>query len=127
MRLINALKAVNDFTLEFNTPEHDENDGDDLGCDMKLKYAILSHTWGWQDEGTGKWAHKADEVQYHGRHEYCDPSDPSLHPAKRKAHQKVYHTCRRALELGCDYVWIDSCCIDKSNSAELTESINSMY
>ena len=26
-----------------------------------------------------------------------------------------------------DYVWVDTCCIDKSSSAELTEAINSMY
>jgi hypothetical protein len=27
----------------------------------------------------------------------------------------------------CDWVWIDTCCIDKSSSAELSEAINSMY
>ena len=26
-----------------------------------------------------------------------------------------------------DYIWIDTCCIDKSSSAELSEAINSMY
>jgi len=26
-----------------------------------------------------------------------------------------------------DYIWIDTCCIDKTNSAELSEAINSMY
>jgi hypothetical protein len=26
-----------------------------------------------------------------------------------------------------DYAWIDTCCIDKSSSAELTEAINSMF
>lgn len=30
------------------------------------------------------------------------------------------------MEDGLEYVWIDSCCIDKS-SAELSESLNSMY
>ncbi|KAI0871149.1 hypothetical protein GGS24DRAFT_492441 [Hypoxylon argillaceum] len=30
-------------------------------------------------------------------------------------------------ESGYSYVWIDTCCIDKSSSAELTEAINSMY
>ena len=28
---------------------------------------------------------------------------------------------------GCQWVWIDTCCIDKRSSAELAESINSMY
>lgn len=28
---------------------------------------------------------------------------------------------------GFDYVWVDTCCIDKTSSAELSEAINSMY
>lgn len=32
-----------------------------------------------------------------------------------------------ARELGFDYIWIDSCCIDQKSSAELSEAINSMY
>jgi hypothetical protein len=27
----------------------------------------------------------------------------------------------------CNYVWIDTCCIDKTSSAELSEAINSMF
>jgi hypothetical protein len=40
---------------------------------------------------------------------------------------KVEGACRLALEYGCDHVWIDTCCIDKSSSAELQEAINSMF
>ncbi|KAI0532768.1 heterokaryon incompatibility protein-domain-containing protein [Xylaria digitata] len=130
MRLINTTKVVNEFTIEFRDRLHEEDDdheGDGSGNNTEFKYAILSHTWGWQDEKTGKWAHKVDEVTYNKRHEFSDPFDESLHPDKRKAYQKIYYTCRRALDLGYSYVWIDSCCIDKSNSAELTESINSMF
>ncbi len=32
-----------------------------------------------------------------------------------------------ARESGLDWIWIDTCCIDKSSSTELTEAINSMY
>jgi hypothetical protein len=28
---------------------------------------------------------------------------------------------------GYKYAWIDTCCIDKSNSSELSEAINSMF
>lgn len=36
--------------------------------------------------------------------------------------------CRRlAHSEGFKYVWIDTCCIDKSSSAELTEALNSMF
>ncbi|KAI0907363.1 heterokaryon incompatibility protein-domain-containing protein [Ustulina deusta] len=130
MRLINATKVVNDFKIEFDTRLHGENEEHEesyLGDDAKPKYAILSHTWGWQDEKTDKWAHKVDEVTYNERHNFSNPFENSLHPDKQNAYRKIYYTCRRALDLGYNYVWIDSCCIDKSNSAELTESINSMF
>ena len=29
--------------------------------------------------------------------------------------------------IGCDWIWIDTCCIDKRSSAEVSESINSMF
>jgi hypothetical protein len=35
--------------------------------------------------------------------------------------------CSQALEDGLKYVWIDTCCIDKRSSAELSEAINSMF
>ncbi|TBU45305.1 hypothetical protein BD309DRAFT_956436 [Dichomitus squalens] len=46
--------------------------------------------------------------------------DPELSP-------KIREACRVAREAGYRYLWIDSCCIDKTSSSELTESINSMY
>jgi hypothetical protein len=35
--------------------------------------------------------------------------------------------CKLASGDGLAYVWVDTCCIDKSSSAELTEAINSMF
>ena len=35
--------------------------------------------------------------------------------------------CQIALNAGVKYVWVDTCCIDKSNNVELTEAINAMY
>lgn len=72
------------------------------------QYAILSHTWG------------DDEVTY--RHW----SDPEL----RKAHlgyNKIIMACDYALAQGHKHLWVDTNCIDKSSSAELTEAINSMF
>ena len=40
---------------------------------------------------------------------------------------KIREACRVAREAGYEYLWIDSCCIDKSSSSELSEAINSMY
>jgi hypothetical protein len=72
------------------------------------KYAILSHTW------------EEEEVSYTAM-----MSDPSYQ--KMKGYQKIKMTSEIALQAGYGYVWIDTCCIDKTSSAELTEAINSMY
>ncbi|RDX41419.1 hypothetical protein OH76DRAFT_1489509 [Lentinus brumalis] len=40
---------------------------------------------------------------------------------------KIRETCRIAHAHGHNWVWINTCCIDKSSSAELSEAINSMF
>jgi hypothetical protein len=53
---------------------------------------------------------------------------PDLRKARaKKGFSKIIETCRLARERGLGYAWIDTCCIDKSSSAELTEAINSMF
>ena len=47
-------------------------------------------------------------------------NDPELSP-------KIREACAVARKNGYRYIWIDSCCIDKSSSSELSEAINSMY
>lgn len=70
-------------------------------------YAILSHTW------------EQEEVTYE------DMRGPN---AKKKAgYIKIQRCCQQAARDGYRWVWIDTCCIDKSSSAELSEAINSMY
>ncbi|RFU28338.1 hypothetical protein B7463_g7988, partial [Scytalidium lignicola] len=71
------------------------------------KYAILSHRW--LDE----------EVTF---------SDMQNKNATGKlGYAKLKSCCEQAVKDGLQHVWIDTCCIDKSSSAELTEAINSMY
>lgn len=76
-------------------------------------YAILSHTWG-QDEVT------FEDLKYGRR-------DSSTSASTKSGFTKVQGCCRQAIEDGFEYVWIDTCCIDKSSSAELSEAINSMF
>ncbi|PIL28702.1 hypothetical protein GSI_08746 [Ganoderma sinense ZZ0214-1] len=45
----------------------------------------------------------------------------------RRLSPKIREACAVARTNGYRYVWIDSCCIDKSSSSELSEAINSMY
>ncbi|KAH6660864.1 hypothetical protein BKA67DRAFT_68721 [Truncatella angustata] len=40
---------------------------------------------------------------------------------------KIDGCYRQALRDGLEYVWIDTCCMDKSSTAELSEAINSMF
>ena len=71
-------------------------------------YVILSHTWDDKQEVTLQ-----------------DMGSPYL--TEKKNYSKITNTCRLARERGIEWVWIDTCCIDKTNLTELTESINSMF
>lgn len=54
--------------------------------------------------------------------------ESGVYPDRCKAGLAKVMDCRRkAKEDGYKYVWIDTCCIDKSSSAELSEAINSMF
>ncbi|KAL7923796.1 HET protein [Trichoderma austrokoningii] len=70
------------------------------------KYAILSHRWG-DDELTLQ--------------------DVERGTTAKEGFKKVQQSCDMAKREGIDYIWIDTCCIDKTSSAELSEAINSMY
>jgi hypothetical protein len=72
-------------------------------------YAILSHTWGADD----------DEVTF---------KDLSNGQGKEKpGFRKLLFCGQQAILHGLEYFWIDTCCIDKSSSAELSEAINCMF
>jgi hypothetical protein len=40
---------------------------------------------------------------------------------------KIQYLCDQAAKDGYAYAWIDTCCIDKTNTTELSEAINSMF
>ncbi|KAI0432190.1 hypothetical protein F5Y09DRAFT_329777 [Xylaria sp. FL1042] len=46
---------------------------------------------------------------------------------RREGYAKIVETCRQARADNIEFAWIDTCCIDKSSSSELSEAINSMY
>jgi hypothetical protein len=51
-------------------------------------------------------------------------ADKNTHGA---GYRKIRECCEKALRGGHHWVWIDTCCIDKTSSAELSKSINSMF
>lgn len=75
------------------------------------EYAILSHTWG---EG---------EVTFHDMR----PEAPPESWQAKLGWDKIQKCCLQALADCIQFVWVDTCCIDKSSSAELQEAINSMF
>lgn len=73
------------------------------------KYAILSHTW----------AEDNQEVTF---------NDIKTNAGKEKTgYQKLQFCGKQALRDELKYFWVDTCCIDKSNSTELFAAINSMF
>ncbi|KAK0717708.1 hypothetical protein B0T26DRAFT_740965 [Lasiosphaeria miniovina] len=53
--------------------------------------------------------------------------DPAAPAANKSGYAKVVVACQKAAEYGLRYAWVDTCCIDKTSSSELSEAINSMY
>ena len=78
-------------------------------------YAILSHTWG-ADEQT---LQDIRAIGDRGKHTGENPRDLVT--------PKIRNCCIAALRHGYRWVWIDTCCIDKTSSTELSEAINSMF
>jgi hypothetical protein len=70
-------------------------------------YAILSHCW--------------------DREEVSIQDYNKRFRGKKLGDIKIDHACHQAEKDDVTYVWVDTCCIDKSSSAELSEAINSMY
>ncbi|KAK0670332.1 heterokaryon incompatibility protein-domain-containing protein [Cercophora samala] len=74
-------------------------------------YAILSHTWDVPSQ-------EVTFVEIKRSREAI---------INKTGFAKISNFCRLAREKGYRYGWVDTCCIDKRNSADLSEAINSMY
>ncbi|KAH8784158.1 heterokaryon incompatibility protein-domain-containing protein [Hyaloscypha sp. PMI_1271] len=77
-------------------------------------YVILSHTWG------------ENEISFQEMPNFVRLKQ-EIDPRQRAAYTKIEGSCKTALKDGFEYVWVDTCCIDKTSSSELSEAINSMY
>ena len=91
------MRLLSTFTLRFH-----EFQGESVPY-----YAILSHTW-------------TDEEVSLQEMKKGDGKD-------KAGFAKIKSCCALAASEGWEYVWIDTCCIDKSSSVELSEAINSMF
>ncbi|OLN96661.1 Ankyrin-3-like protein 1 [Colletotrichum chlorophyti] len=90
--------------INVNTGRLEEFQGD------KPPYAILSHTWGPDIE----------EILFTDL-QGCRTSKPGFGSVKFSG------LLEQAKVAGLNYAWMDTCCIDKANSNEVSEAINSMF
>ncbi|USP74763.1 WD40 repeat-like protein [Curvularia clavata] len=89
--------------------DNDEFSIAEFGEDTKPPYAILSHRWG----------PEADEVTF---------EDVVGNKGKDKpGYAKIRFCGEQAQRDGLQYFWIDTCCINKANKAELSLAIQLMF
>ncbi|KAI0412045.1 heterokaryon incompatibility protein-domain-containing protein [Xylaria grammica] len=81
-----------------------------ISSDGVEEFAILSHTWGAEEVTLQDWQ-----------------TLPTAELELKEGYRKVDYCCKQALKDGYDWAWVDTCCIDKTSSAELSEAINSMF
>lgn len=134
------MRLINTTTLEFK---------EFLG-NQTPAYAILSHVWssngdevsyedylaGRKREGygyqkilrlcelakSGFWLTKFHDPKF----DPTKPEPPAPESRRRAFERDVYSDSAKEL-VQLEWAWIDTCCIDKRSSAELSEAINSMY
>ena len=74
-------------------------------------YAVLSHTWGPDTE----------EIKFN------DLTESAGKNKTKTGYEKLRFCAKQVKCDGLKYFWVDTCCIDKSNSTELQEAINSIF
>jgi hypothetical protein len=93
------MRLINTFTFAL----------EEFFGDSVPPYAILSHTWTQgQEVSFQDWAHLETA-------------------SKKRGFRKIDLARQQALKDGLDYLWVDTNCINKESSVELSEAINSMF
>ncbi|KAH9889552.1 hypothetical protein C8Q73DRAFT_708063 [Cubamyces lactineus] len=86
-------------------------------------YAILSHVW----NGNEQKPPQSRFVKGQDRGKRGGPISRVIDRARHTPSPKLRGACKKAREDGFKWLWTDTDCIDTSNSAELSEAINSMF
>ncbi|KAK7975764.1 purine and uridine phosphorylase [Apiospora arundinis] len=85
-------------------------------------YAILSHTWGKDEEEV-----TFEDIKHRMAYQSVHSSWLGRSIRQKPGFSKVRDSAALAKAEGYGHIWIDTCCIDKSSSAELSEAINSIF
>lgn len=91
---------------------------EDFGEDRTPPYAITSHRW-IRPEITHKDFRKGRNTD--------TPGYKKIEAFCKFVRDQNESTGDQEQPRRCEYIWIDTCCIDKSSSAEVSRSINSMF
>ncbi|KAF2647013.1 HET-domain-containing protein, partial [Lophiostoma macrostomum CBS 122681] len=94
------LRLSGDNELSFTEDIHDDNE--------IPPYAILSHTW-----------QKDQEVTFD---EFLNNESKS-----KAGYAKIWFCAQQAKRDGLEYLWVDTCCINKADAIEVQCAINSMF
>ncbi|KAI1092425.1 heterokaryon incompatibility protein-domain-containing protein [Rostrohypoxylon terebratum] len=100
--MVKVHRLINVETYKLEKPLYD------------VPYAALSHRWGYNQEVSYKDMNRKNGVI-------------SRKTRNKTGFRKIQGACEQAKTQGLKYVWIDTCCINKENSTELIEALNSMY
>ncbi|KAL4075346.1 heterokaryon incompatibility protein-domain-containing protein [Scleroderma yunnanense] len=116
MHMINVNAFIEQEQAMNTGKENYRTDVLEFRDDEATDYAILSHRW------IGK------EVDYKEIIKLARMNKSDQKAVRdRDGYKKVLSSCERAKRDGYSWLWVDTCCIDKRSSAELSEAINSMY
>lgn len=102
MRLLDTTA----FQLASNSPSVFQQEG----------YAILSHRWNGLEITFEQLGENINELRAAG-----------TTPLESPQQEKIRGACQTARAKGIRWMWIDTCCVDKSSTSELSESLNSMF
>ena len=94
------MRLINTTTLEVKSFEVDNE---------IPPYAILSHTWG--DEEAS----------------FSDTAKSGKAPATTLGFRKIKECADQARQQNIDWCWVDTLCIDRTSTEELSDAINSMF
>ncbi|KLJ08815.1 hypothetical protein EMPG_15754 [Blastomyces silverae] len=111
------MRLLNPRTLEFK----------EFNQDLP-QYAIFSHTW---------YSQPLSEILYHDIKNYFSGrveigpngliANTSAYPTIPPALQKVVWCCQQTILDGFEWIWIDTCCLNKDSAVEDSEAVNAMF
>lgn len=111
-----TIRVINTETRRFDT----------FLSHRQVKYAIVSHTWGSEELNQQDWKELYPPQAESWARMLPYNAERVRNIEAAQGFRKIEEAIKQALRDGYRYLWVDTVCIDKTSSAELSEAINSM-